>query len=56
MNNVDKEYFRLINTVLTNGKRKKNRTGIDTIGVFGEQAKFDVNLDAFPILTTKNYG
>lgn len=53
MNNVDKEYFRLLNTVLTNGKRKKNRTGIDTIGVFGEQAKFDVNLDAFPILTTK---
>lgn len=53
MNNVDKEYFRLINTVLTNGKRKKNRTGIDTIGVFGEQAKFDVDLDAFPILTTK---
>lgn len=53
MNNVDKEYFRLLNTVLTTGKRKKNRTGIDTIGVFGEQAKFDVNLDAFPILTTK---
>jgi thymidylate synthase len=42
MNNVDKEYFRLLNTVLTNGKRKKNRTGIDTRGVFGEQAKFDV--------------
>lgn len=53
MNNTDKEYFRLLNTVLTNGKRKKNRTGIDTIGVFGEQAKFDVNFDAFPILTTK---
>lgn len=53
MNNVDKEYFRLLNTILTNGRRKKNRTGINTIGVFGEQAKFDVNLDAFPILTTK---
>lgn len=53
MNNVDKEYFRLLNTILKNGKRKTNRTGIDTIGVFGEQAKFDINLDAFPILTTK---
>ncbi len=53
MNNVDKEYFRLLTTVLTNGRRKKNRTGIDTIGVFGEQAKFDINLDSFPILTTK---
>jgi thymidylate synthase len=53
MNNVDKEYFRLLNTILTNGRRKHNRTGIDTIGVFGEQAKFDIDLDAFPILTTK---
>lgn len=53
MNNVDKEYFRLLNTVLNEGKPKKNRTGIDTIGVFGEQAKYDVNLNAFPILTTK---
>ena len=53
MNNTDKEYFRLINTVLTNGRVKKNRTGIDTIGVFGEQAKFNIDLNAFPILTTK---
>jgi len=53
MNNVDKEYFRLINTVLEKGKIKHNRTGINTIGVFGEQAKFDISLDAFPILTTK---
>ena len=53
MNNVDKEYFRLLNLILDKGKLKKNRTGIDTIGVFGEQAKFDIDLNAFPILTTK---
>lgn len=53
MNNTDKEYFRLLNTILEKGRIKKNRTGIDTIGVFGEQAKYDINLDAFPILTTK---
>src|SRR5438105_15718063 len=53
MNNVDKEYFRLLNIVLSEGKLKKNRTGIDTIGVFGEQAKYNVDLNAFPILTTK---
>lgn len=53
MNNVDKEYFRIVNTILTNGKLKKNRTGIDTIGVFGEQAKYNIDLNAFPILTTK---
>jgi len=53
MNKVDTEYFRLINEVLTNGRWKHNRTGIDTISVFGAQAKFDIDLDAFPILTTK---
>lgn len=52
-NHVDSEYFRLLNLILNNGKRKKNRTGIDTIGIFGAQAKFQVDLDAFPILTTK---
>jgi thymidylate synthase len=53
MSNTDTEYFRLLETILKNGRRKKNRTGIDTIGVFGEQAKFNVDLNAFPILTTK---
>jgi thymidylate synthase len=52
MNNVDKEYFRLLNTVLTNGKRKKNRTGIDTIGVFGAMVQFDMS-EGFPLLTTR---
>lgn len=52
-NQVDSEYFRLIDLILEEGKTKKNRTGIDTIGVFGAQAKFDVDLNAFPILTTK---
>lgn len=53
MNNTDKEYFRLLNTILNEGKWKNNRTGIRTKGVFGQQAKFNVSLDAFPILTTK---
>lgn len=52
-NKVDTEYFRLLDTVLKKGKLKRNRTGIDTISVFGEQAKFNVDLDAFPVLTTK---
>lgn len=50
---TDEAYFRLIDLILANGQVKKNRTGIDTIGVFGAQAKFKVDLDAFPILTTK---
>lgn len=53
MNKVDTEYFRVVNDILTNGRVKKNRTGIDTIGIFGAQAKYDVDLNAFPVLTTK---
>ena len=53
MNKVDTEYFRIVNDILTNGRLKKNRTGVDTIGIFGAQAKYNVNLNAFPLLTTK---
>ena len=53
MNKVDTEYFRIVNDILTNGRLKKNRTGIDTIGIFGAQAKYNVDLNAFPLLTTK---
>lgn len=53
VNNVDEEYSRLLIDVLNKGRWKNNRTGIKTIGVFGEQAKFKVDLNSFPILTTK---
>jgi thymidylate synthase len=52
MNNTDKEYFRLLNLVLEKGRVKKNRTGVDTIGTFGAQARFDLQ-EGFPLLTTK---
>lgn len=52
-NQVDYEYCRLLEDIMEFGRRKKNRTGVDTIGIFGQMAKFDVRLDAFPILTTK---
>lgn len=49
---ADAEYYRLLHTVLKLGRVKKNRTGIDTLGVFGEQAKFDL-WRGFPLLTSK---
>lgn len=52
MNKVDAEYFRVVNDILTNGRVKKNRTGIDTIGIFGTMIKFDM-ADGFPLLTTR---
>lgn len=47
-----KEYHRLLQTVLDNGNVREDRTGVGTISVFGEQAKFNLQ-DGFPLLTTK---
>ncbi len=52
-NRVDAQYFDLVDLILQEGRVKHNRTGVDTIGIFGAQAKYDVDLNAFPILTTK---
>ena len=45
-------YLTMLDHILTHGKRRENRTGVDTIGVFGYQARFDLK-DGFPLLTTK---
>jgi len=45
-------YLDLVDRVLRNGVRKKNRTGTDTLSCFAEH--YTVNLaDGFPLLTTK---
>jgi len=48
------KYHNLIKTVLTDESAvyKPNRTGVDTISVFGAQAKFDLS-EGFPLSTTK---
>jgi len=51
INKHDQEYFRLLNLCL-NGDERNDRTGVGTIGVFGEQAKFNLQ-EGFPLLTTK---
>jgi thymidylate synthase len=47
-----KEYLDLLDRVLTNGKVKKNRTGVDTLSTFAEFYKLDLQ-KGFPLLTTK---
>lgn len=52
MNSADAAFKDLIERVLLTGTRTSNRTGIDTIGVFGHQMRFDLT-EGFPALTTK---
>lgn len=46
------QYLSLLEHVLQNGERRANRTGIDTVGVFGYQMRFRLT-EGFPLLTTK---
>lgn len=55
MSNVyhDYPYIDLVYDILENGVRKSNRTGVDTISVFGRQMRFDLSDGSIPMLTTK---
>jgi thymidylate synthase len=52
MNKVDTEYFRIVNEILTNGRLKKNRTGIDCTTIAGAMFQHDMS-DGFPLLTSR---
>ncbi len=47
-----KEYLDLLRLVMEKGRDRSDRTGVGTRGVFGAQARFDLQ-DSFPLLTTK---
>lgn len=47
-----KQYHDAVKHVMENGIRTSNRTGIDTLCVFGYQNRFNLN-DGFPAITTK---
>lgn len=47
-----REYLDLVERVLTNGRHKKNRTGVDTISCFAEHYRVDLS-KGYPLLTTK---
>lgn len=47
-----KQYLDLLKDIKENGELQENRTGVDTIAVFGREIRFNM-ADGFPILTTK---
>lgn len=47
-----KQYQNLLQTILTEGTRQANRTGIDAISIPGAMLKFDLQ-EGFPAVTTK---
>lgn len=48
----EKLYLDLLDRVLIQGERRTNRTGIDTLSVYGPQLEFDLS-NGFPLFTTK---
>ncbi|MEM8955295.1 MAG: thymidylate synthase [Verrucomicrobiota bacterium] len=47
-----REYHRLLNLVLEEGKSRADRTGVGTLSVFGAQSRYSLR-ESFPLLTTK---
>src|SRR3954452_4255827 len=46
------EYDVLLRRILENGIRKKNRTGIETLSIFGTQTRYRID-EYFPLVTRR---
>ncbi len=47
-----KQYLKDLKYILDKGSIRENRSGIDTIGIFGLMSKYDIS-KSFPLITTK---
>ena len=49
----EEQYLDMLRGILATGDRRVDRTGVGTLSVFGEMARFDLSGGRVPILTTK---
>lgn len=49
----DVQYQQFLNHILTNGRKKSDRTGTGTTSAFGYQMRFDIQHNVIPVLSTK---
>ena len=52
INKKENEILEMMENILINGNIKNNRTGIDTLSLFGQRLEFSIN-KYFPLLTTR---
>jgi len=52
MNNTDKQYINLIENILSEGHKHRDRTGVGTISIFGHRMSFKME-EGFPLLTLR---
>lgn len=53
INKEEKNYLDLLKSILDNGSKKDDRTGVGTIGLFGTNLRFSLENNKIPMLTTK---
>lgn len=53
INKEEKNYLDLLKSILDNGSKKDDRTGVGTIGLFGTNLRFSLENNKVPMLTTK---
>jgi len=51
-NNEELSYLNLLKTIISDGSKREDRTGVGTMSLFGTQLRFSLE-DSFPLLTTK---